>query len=262
MCRAVPAGPSAPRGSRWPALACSPSGPEFAFLFQADSPQRAQAQGPGVRPTLPDRLDRSTRLSPFFLCVFYFLFSGTRGPLGFQDLTRSLLSPSSFLSLFAPFRFPDVTSWREGGGRNIISATSLSASPTELGSRNASVGDGAPAAACASGSQDPALRPAQPVRKGASQFMGNAYHPPTYHDMLPAFVSLQNAFPRKGDRPGPREPVWSHAHLPFPPRLALGPDALLWRFPAALRFPSPFQAYGPLAPLPGDVDVITSAPFL
>lgn len=92
--------------------------------------------------------------------------------------------------------------------------------------------------------------------------MGNAYHPPTYHDMLPAFVSLQNAFPREGDRPGPREPVWSHAHLRFPPRLALGPDALLWRVPAALRFPSPFQAYGPLAPLPGDVDVITSAPFL
>ncbi|KAG8509475.1 Protein PRRC2B [Galemys pyrenaicus] len=82
----------------------------------------------------------------------------------------------------------NVTSWREGGGRNIISATSLSASPTELGSRNSSAGDGAPSSACTSDSKDPSLRPAQPVRKGASQFMGNAYHPPTYHDMLPAFM--------------------------------------------------------------------------
>ncbi|XP_066112006.1 protein PRRC2B isoform X5 [Saccopteryx bilineata] len=82
----------------------------------------------------------------------------------------------------------NVTSWREGGGRNIISATSLSASPTELGSRNSSAGDGAPSSACTSDSKDPSLRPAQPARKGASQFMGNVYHPPTYHDMLPAFM--------------------------------------------------------------------------
>ncbi|KAM9083455.1 protein PRRC2B isoform 10-T14 [Megaptera novaeangliae] len=82
----------------------------------------------------------------------------------------------------------NVTSWREGGGRNIISATSLSASPTELGSRNSSAGDGAPSSSCTSDSKDPSLRPAQPVRKGASQFMGNVYHPPTYHDMLPAFM--------------------------------------------------------------------------
>ncbi|KAM8801987.1 protein PRRC2B isoform 2-T3 [Rhynchonycteris naso] len=82
----------------------------------------------------------------------------------------------------------NVTSWREGGGRNIISATSLSASPTELGSRNSSAGDGAPSSACTNDSKDPSLRPAQPARKGASQFMGNVYHPPTYHDMLPAFM--------------------------------------------------------------------------
>ncbi|XP_031225640.1 protein PRRC2B isoform X3 [Mastomys coucha] len=82
----------------------------------------------------------------------------------------------------------NVTSWREGGGRNIISATSLSASPTELGSRNASGADGAPSSACTSDSKDPSLRPAQPSRKGASQFMGHVYQPPTYHDMLPAFM--------------------------------------------------------------------------
>ncbi|XP_006918131.1 protein PRRC2B isoform X6 [Pteropus alecto] len=108
----------------------------------------------------------------------------------------------------------NVTSWREGGGRNIISATSLSASPTELGSRNSSAGDGAPSSACTSGSQDPSLRPAQPVRKGASQFMGNAYHPPTYHDMLPAFMCS----PQSSENPGTVE------RGPFPlPQLRLEP---------------------------------------
>uniref|UniRef100_A0A452QXR5 Proline rich coiled-coil 2B n=1 Tax=Ursus americanus TaxID=9643 RepID=A0A452QXR5_URSAM len=91
-----------------------------------------------------------------------------------------------------------VTSWREGGGRNIISATSLSASPTELGSRNSSAGDGAPSSACTSDSKDPSLRPAQPVRKGASQFMGNVYHPPTYHDMLPAFMCSPQSSENQG----------------------------------------------------------------
>ncbi|XP_049567360.1 protein PRRC2B isoform X21 [Orcinus orca] len=92
----------------------------------------------------------------------------------------------------------NVTSWREGGGRNIISATSLSASPTELGSRNSSAGDGAPSSSCTSDSKDPSLRPAQPVRKGASQFMGNVYHPPTYHDMLPAFMCSPQSSENQG----------------------------------------------------------------
>ncbi|XP_040819601.1 protein PRRC2B isoform X11 [Ochotona curzoniae] len=92
----------------------------------------------------------------------------------------------------------NVTSWREGGGRNIISATSLGASPTELGSRNSSAGDGAPSSTCASDSKDPSLRPAQPVRKGASQFMGSVYHPPTYHDMLPAFMCSPQSSENQG----------------------------------------------------------------
>lgn len=93
---------------------------------------------------------------------------------------------------FVSFHFTDVSSWREGGGRSIISAASLSASPTELGSRNASGADGAPSSACTSDSKEPSLRPAQPSRRGASQFMGHGYQPPTYHDMLPAFVSTQS----------------------------------------------------------------------
>uniref|UniRef100_A0A8C3ICK4 Proline rich coiled-coil 2B n=1 Tax=Chrysemys picta bellii TaxID=8478 RepID=A0A8C3ICK4_CHRPI len=89
--------------------------------------------------------------------------------------------------------FSDVTSWREGGGRNITSATSLTASPPEPGSKTSSTGDGAPSSASASDPKEPSLRPAQPIRKGASQFMGNAYHPPTYHDMLPAFMCPQQS---------------------------------------------------------------------
>ncbi|XP_042734596.1 protein PRRC2B isoform X2 [Lagopus leucura] len=85
----------------------------------------------------------------------------------------------------------NVTSWREGGGRNITSATSLTASPAELGSKTSSTGDGAPSSVSASDAKEPSLRPAQPVRKGASQFMGNVYQPPTYHDMLPAFMCPQ-----------------------------------------------------------------------
>nr|XP_048678329.1 protein PRRC2B isoform X8 [Caretta caretta] len=87
----------------------------------------------------------------------------------------------------------NVTSWREGGGRNITSATSLTASPPEPGSKTSSAGDGAPSSASASDSKEPSLRPAQPIRKGALQFMGNAYHPPTYHDMLPAFMCPQQS---------------------------------------------------------------------
>ncbi|XP_063100134.1 protein PRRC2B isoform X3 [Cavia porcellus] len=95
----------------------------------------------------------------------------------------------------------NVTSWREGGGRNIITAVALSASPPEPGSRGAGVGDGAPSSAGASDAKDPSLRPAQPVRKGASQFVGNVYHPPTYHDMLPAFMCS----PQSSENQGPAE---------------------------------------------------------
>uniref|UniRef100_A0A8C3L4P4 Proline rich coiled-coil 2B n=1 Tax=Chrysolophus pictus TaxID=9089 RepID=A0A8C3L4P4_CHRPC len=95
----------------------------------------------------------------------------------------------------------NVTSWREGGGRNITPATSLTASPAELGSKTSSTGDGAPSSVSASDPKEPSLRPAQPVRKGASQFMGNVYQPPTYHDMLPAFMCPQ----QPSETPAPLE---------------------------------------------------------
>ncbi|XP_071981700.1 protein PRRC2B isoform X4 [Engystomops pustulosus] len=88
---------------------------------------------------------------------------------------------------------PDVTSWREGGGRSISGGISPTVSPTEPGSKSTAPADGAPSTVQASSdAKELSLRPAQPTRKGASQFMGNTYHPPTYHDMLPAFMCSQH----------------------------------------------------------------------
>nr|XP_033816610.1 protein PRRC2B-like isoform X4 [Geotrypetes seraphini] len=108
----------------------------------------------------------------------------------------------------------NVTSWREGGGRNIISATSPAASPIEPGNKNAIPGDGAPSLAPGNDPKEPSLRPAQSTRKGASQFMGNVYHPPTYHDMLPAFMCPQHS----SEPPGTMERV-SYPVLPTQSRL-------------------------------------------
>ncbi|XP_013924372.1 PREDICTED: protein PRRC2B-like [Thamnophis sirtalis] len=82
----------------------------------------------------------------------------------------------------------NVTSWREGGGRNSTSATSLSPFPTELGTKSSSTGEDVPTSANGADPKDLSLRPSLPARKGASQFMANTYQPPTYHDMLPAFM--------------------------------------------------------------------------
>lgn len=108
--------------------------------------------------------------------------------LRFRDFLAEWLPAFTNINIII-ISLPDVTSWREGGGRNVTSATSLTASPAELGSKTSSTGDGAPSSGSTNDPKEPSLRPAQPVRKGASQFMGNVYQPPTYHDMLPAFVS-------------------------------------------------------------------------
>ncbi|XP_039201109.1 protein PRRC2B isoform X1 [Crotalus tigris] len=82
----------------------------------------------------------------------------------------------------------NVTSWREGGGRNSASSTSLSPFPTELATKSSSAGEDAPASASGANPKEPSPCPSLPPRKGASQFMANTYQPPTYHDMLPAFM--------------------------------------------------------------------------
>ncbi|KAM8934473.1 protein PRRC2B isoform 2-T2 [Pelodytes ibericus] len=112
---------------------------------------------------------------------------------------------------------PDVTSWREGGGRSITSGVSPSVSPTEPGSKTATPGDAAPSPAPAIESKELSLRPAQPNRKGASQF--NTYHPPTYHDMLPAFMCSQHPLEPTGTLDRASFPVLttSQPRVPFRP---------------------------------------------
>ncbi|XP_007422370.1 protein PRRC2B isoform X1 [Python bivittatus] len=106
-------------------------------------------------------------------------------------------------------RPPNVTSWREGGGRNSTSATSLSPYPTELGTKTSSAEDDAPTSANSGDPKGPSPRPTVPLRKGASPFMANAYQPPTYHDMLPAFMcsnppSETPGLPERGTFPLPQ----------------------------------------------------------
>ena len=217
----------------------------FVFLWQSDTLSSFILIGQMSAPHLPWQTWPVDSILHFgFFFFFFFNFWWVRGVPWPSEPHTIPPPPSSFLSPFAPFPFPDVTSWREGGGRNIISATSLSASPTELGSRNSSAGDGAPSSACASESKDPSLRPPQPVRRGASQFLGSVYHPPTYHDMLPAFVSLQSvhSVPTESDRSCPAEPTsrgWmSSVGVPHPRPVSL-PWCLILEVSIAFAFSFP-----------------------
>ncbi|KPP79701.1 protein PRRC2B-like [Scleropages formosus] len=100
-----------------------------------------------------------------------------------------------------------VTSWREGGGRNLHTPSSPAVIPVEPEGKSSGLGDpvtpphttptsampssttaGAPSVA----EKEPSLRPCQPLRRGAPtvpQYLTQQHHPTTvYHDMLPAFM--------------------------------------------------------------------------
>ncbi|KAM4696051.1 protein PRRC2B [Rhinophrynus dorsalis] len=129
---------------------------------------------------------------------------------------KSVLDPS-----YGPgpsLRPQNVTSWREGGGRT-ISGISPTATPSEPGNKTAIPGDGAPSTALANDPKELSLRPAQPTRKGASQFMGNTYHPPTYHDMLPAFMCSQLPQESSGTSHRASFPVLSSSQSRLEPRV-------------------------------------------
>ncbi|XP_018614806.2 protein PRRC2B-like isoform X2 [Scleropages formosus] len=101
----------------------------------------------------------------------------------------------------------NVTSWREGGGRNLHTPSSPAVIPVEPEGKSSGLGDpvtpphttptsampssttaGAPSVA----EKEPSLRPCQPLRRGAPtvpQYLTQQHHPTTvYHDMLPAFM--------------------------------------------------------------------------
>uniref|UniRef100_A0A8C9W5U0 Proline rich coiled-coil 2B n=1 Tax=Scleropages formosus TaxID=113540 RepID=A0A8C9W5U0_SCLFO len=84
----------------------------------------------------------------------------------------------------------NVTSWREGGGRNLHTPSSPAVIPVEPEGKTmpSSTTAGAPSVA----EKEPSLRPCQPLRRGAPtvpQYLTQQHHPTTvYHDMLPAFM--------------------------------------------------------------------------
>lgn len=122
--------------------------------------------------------------------------------------------------LFSP---ADVTSWREGGGRNLQPSSLPSALPSDPESKSSGVAETAtppppshPSSASVASVasiplsasplvtamvvaappspdlKEPSLRPAQPLRRSTpSSLQYQLHHSPTtvYHDMLPAFVS-------------------------------------------------------------------------
>ena len=118
------------------------------------------------------------------------------------------------------FSSADVTSWREGGGRNLQPSSLPSALPSDPESKSSNVAEIAtppppshPSSASVASIllsasplvtamvvaappspdlKEPSLRPAQPLRRSTpSSLQYQLHHSPTtvYHDMLPAFVS-------------------------------------------------------------------------
>lgn len=106
-----------------------------------------------------------------------------------------------------------MTSWREGGGRNLQPSSLILSVPADPEGKNPALGEtGTPPASShpssttgtTSGtvvttqspvldSKEPSLRPAQPIRRTtvptALQYQLHHTSTAVYHDMLPAFVS-------------------------------------------------------------------------
>uniref|UniRef100_A0A8C4S9U1 BAT2 N-terminal domain-containing protein n=1 Tax=Erpetoichthys calabaricus TaxID=27687 RepID=A0A8C4S9U1_ERPCA len=163
--------------------------------------QWAQLNG---KPVGQDGLKVSSRLQPFSHEEF-----PTLKAAGEQD--KAGKERSVFDLSYGPgpsLRPQNVTSWREGGGRRnlhpMVSAVGLSGEGE--GKTNSSGEGGLPSSSSTTSSsssssssstsstKDPSLRPAQPVRRNTpitAQYLGQQHHAPaTYHDMLPAFVSI------------------------------------------------------------------------
>ncbi|XP_016363149.1 protein PRRC2B-like isoform X2 [Sinocyclocheilus anshuiensis] len=158
--------------------------------------QWAQLNGKAVD---QDGLKVSSRLQPFSHEEF-----PTLKAAGEQDKAgkeRSVFDPS-----YGPgpsLRPQNVSSWREGGGRNLQPPV-LSAAPpcTDTDTKSSgsaetttplpppSSSSSSAAAAQSSDVKEPSLRPAQPVqRRAAPSALQYQHHPTTtYHDMLPAFM--------------------------------------------------------------------------
>uniref|UniRef100_A0A4W5K6W6 Proline rich coiled-coil 2B n=1 Tax=Hucho hucho TaxID=62062 RepID=A0A4W5K6W6_9TELE len=188
--------------------------------------QWAQLNGKGVE---LDGLRASNRLQPFSHEEF-----PTLKAAGEQDKAgkeRSAFDPS-----YGPgpsLRPQNVTSWREGGGRNLVPSCLPAGLPSEAEGKAIGVAEtGSPppplppsaASSALSASmvsptpatvvsappvlepKEPSLRPAQPLRRPAPPALNHhqLHHPTTtttYHDMLPAFMCPKET----SDAPGTAE---------------------------------------------------------
>lgn len=99
-----------------------------------------------------------------------------------------------------------MSSWREGGGRNLQPPALSAAPPCDTDTKSNGLAEAStplppsssPPSTAAAQSPDlkePSLRPAQPVqRRAAPSALQYQHHTTTtYHDMLPAFVSLHTS---------------------------------------------------------------------
>ncbi|XP_028829649.1 protein PRRC2B isoform X2 [Denticeps clupeoides] len=183
----------------------------------------------------------SNRLQPFSHEEFPTLkAAGEQDKVGKE---RSAYDPS-----YGPgpsLRPQNVTSWREGGGRNLQPATLSSALSPEGEGKSSGAAEAAsslPAPSSSSSStaaitttppdpKEPSLRPAQPVRKTTPSALQYQLHhgSTTYHDMLPAFMCTKET----RDAPGSSE----HG-----PATVVAPA----RFDARPTFRPPFSAPEPI----------------
>ncbi|XP_051981709.1 protein PRRC2B-like isoform X2 [Xyrauchen texanus] len=199
--------------------------------------QWAQLNGKAVE---ADGLKVSSRLQPFSHKEF-----PTLKAAGEQD--KSVKERSVFDPSYGPgpsLRPQNVSSWREGGGRN-LQASALSSAPlsdTEDKSSSATAEMDSPlrppssstaAAAQSSNVKEPSLRPAQPVRLPAPSALQYQHHTTTtttYHDMLPAFMCPKDT----------RNAVSSSDHGPA----TVAPVRFNSRFTCRPAFPAPEPVNG------------------
>ncbi|XP_033845076.1 protein PRRC2B isoform X2 [Periophthalmus magnuspinnatus] len=182
--------------------------------------QWAQLNGKGVE---PDGLRGSSRLQPFSHEEF-----PTLKAAGEQD--KAGKERSGFDPSYGPgpsLRPQNVTSWREGGGRNLQPSSLTLAVPADPEGKPTAIGESGtlpasshPSSATATttststitpspsfDAKEPSLRPAQPVRRTtvptALQYQLQHTSTAVYHDMLPAFMCSKET----REAPGP-----DHAH--------------------------------------------------
>uniref|UniRef100_A0A6Q2XCR7 BAT2 N-terminal domain-containing protein n=1 Tax=Esox lucius TaxID=8010 RepID=A0A6Q2XCR7_ESOLU len=167
--------------------------------------QWAQLNGKAVE---LDGLRASNRLQPFSHEEF-----PTLKAAGEQDKAgkeRSAFDPS-----YGPgpsLRPQNVTSWREGGGRNLVPSSLPAGLPSEPEGKAVNVAETGSPPPLPPSPKEPSLRPSLPVRRPVAPALNQhqLHHPTTttttYHDMLPAFVSSKSVL-TTGPRSGSPIPV-------------------------------------------------------